>query len=451
MYLDELPNLQQEVGYGELGLRGALGYEDGRLACVATSTDHAISAHAPSCVIVRLDGRFTLFRCSVAIGDEVGARQSYADFTVLADGCVVAAMPNVAAGDAPREIVADITGVGEIALVVDAAHWEYSHTVWLNPMVADDNVKPQQAASDALARVAIDAFVKLPPATRCIATVTSPGYSDLLDDMLASLTANGRCDDALKVVFAVDIDDRCRHVASRHGAIAVPCQLRAPLTPATKSILYSAARFIDATQFLCLDADTLVLGDLRPLFETLTACPRGSILVCRDAFLTQGSLERELCRNYSGRVEDLAMLLGTTFGEGAYPLLVNDGVFAGSSGALLALDNLIRHLPNAVAWVNQYPDHSWRNQFIFNLAIARMRCGVELDPTYNLQVHVCDVRIQTTASGVMAWWRGRPVRILHFCGWGRDRYPECRGVFARKDPGFDVTRIDERVAAEATR
>ena len=47
--------------------------------------------------------------------------------------------------------------------------------------------------------------------------------------------------------------------------------------PMSKAVLYSAARVIDARQYLLLDADMLVLDDLRPVFAALDACPEGSM------------------------------------------------------------------------------------------------------------------------------------------------------------------------------
>src|ERR1700722_12942746 len=57
---------------------------------------------------------------------------------------------------------------------------------------------------DCLARTEIMLPESLPHARRCIATVATPGYAHLLDDMLGSLHANGACPDAIVVLFSVD-------------------------------------------------------------------------------------------------------------------------------------------------------------------------------------------------------------------------------------------------------
>ena len=439
VYLDEVRLLHVDVGYGRLGVRGDLGYERSRVVVGGSSFDHALSAHAPSSLLFDLDRSFSTFECRVALNDDVPFRGSYADFSVIADGNTVAVVPNVGAGEAPRAIVADITGASKLALVADTRHWPHCHTVWVDPIVHNE-ARNSTPAADALSRADVQAPAGLLDAERCIATVVSPGYAHLLDDMLASLAANGRCEDAIKVVFSYNPDDQCRRVAEKHGACTITCRSRARMAPSLKAVVYSAARFVNAGNFLCLDADTLVLGDLRPVFEAVHASPRRSILVCRDAFLGQGSLLHELCTHYAGKPEDFDLLLGRPFSEAEYPLAVNDGVFAGSRGALLALDDFIRTLPGAAAWVDQRIDHGWRNQFIFNLALARMDCAVELDASYNLQVHMRDVHIGRTTTGVEAFWHGSPVRVLHFCGWGRDRYPEYRGLYASGQCGRPAER-----------
>ena len=199
-----------------------------------------------------------------------------------------------------------------------------------------------------------------------------------------------------------------------------------------KAVLYTTPRVVDADQFLCLDADMLVLGDLRRVFDALEACPEGSILACREAN-TRGpsTLGHAIANIYGGRRGDFARILGTSDGKQDYPLIVNDGFFAGSRMALLALDGLIRRWTHAPAWVDARRDVWWRNQFIFNLALAQLDCGIELDPLYNVQLHFQDVEMRRAHDRVEGIWHGRAARVLHFNGWGRNKYPEWRGLFAR--------------------
>jgi predicted O-methyltransferase YrrM len=394
---------------------------------------HALSTHGPALLRFRLDGKFRRFVCDIAFNDDVPRGASQCSFAVLADGQQVASAAHVVAGDPPRRLIAAIDGARELELVVDTNRWEHCHSVWLDPFV--DEVpcgEGNQKISDCLGRIEVTVPAARPRAARCIATVVTGAYAALLDDMLGSLFANSECQDALVVVFSVGDDADCRRIAAKYGALIIPCQLTSRLAVNIKSLLYSVARIVDADFFLCMDADMLVLQDLRPVFAALAACPASSILACREGnthFFRD--LEHVLTGAYGGQPADIAYLLGTTNGEASYPLVVNDGLFAGSRGALLALDDAISRMRNAAAWVDARRDIGYRNQFIFNLALARLRAGVELDPSCNLQLHTQDAELRLTGGRVEAIWNGRPVRVLHFSGCGRNKYPAWRGHYAR--------------------
>src|SRR5260370_14592370 len=102
VYLDQLPLIEQVVGYGDLGTNGALGY-DGRIVGVGRQQYvHALSAHAPSRLVFNCGRQFQEFYCKVALNDDIATKVSSSDFAVYADGRVVAAATQVQAGDAPR-------------------------------------------------------------------------------------------------------------------------------------------------------------------------------------------------------------------------------------------------------------------------------------------------------------------------------------------------------------
>jgi hypothetical protein len=441
-YLDGSPLLEQEVGYGALGLNGELGY-DGQSVRVRTQTyAHALSAHAPSRLVFDLEGQFTNLCCEVALNDDVAGYESSALFMILGDGRVLAMDRNVATGQAPMKLHADVRGVRRLELVTWTRHWEYCHTVWLDPRLDREAARPAPVfLADCLARTRMQVPHTPHQARRCIATVVSPGYTDMLEDMLGSLQANGQCPEAMVVVFAVNPDAECRRVIGKYGARTVECEALAPLNAMVKSVLYSVAQVVDADQFLCLDADTIVLGDLNPVFAALEACAEGSLLAAPDAFVGGGSrnLLDVLCGFYEGQADDLEFLLSTPQHEASYRLIVNDGVFAGGRKGLLALDQwLVGLLPLSTEWLERAPDHSARNQFLFNLALARLNCGVSLDETWNLLAGLHTTENREQEGRLEALWNGRAVRILHFAGSGRDQRREWAGRFAGSPPGPQV-------------
>ncbi len=428
-YLDSLTLLQTQVGYGDLGMHGSLGYEGRPVTVRKQRYEHALSTHPPARLRFHVDRRFASFTCQVALNDDVPAGRSHADFAVLADGREVAVEPYVQAGEPPRPLVADIAGAEHLELVVRTSRWEHSHAVWLDPRV-DESPAPVTHLFDSLSRAEMIVPQRLPRAERCIATVVSPGFEHLLDDMLGSLYANACCPEALVVVFVLDGNESCERVVAKYKATAVRCQSRAGLNPMSKAVLYSAARVVDAKFYLCLDADMIVLGDLRPIFAALEACPEGRILACREGNSQFANhLGSALGAIYGGGPNDLRQL-GMTPEEEAYSLVVNDGIFAGDQTALRALDGAVRAMPQACAWVDGHSQVKWRNQFIFNLALARLQCGVELDAIFNVQLHVQDVSFYEQGSRVCASWRGRQPRILHFSGGAKRKYPQWQGRFS---------------------
>lgn len=435
MYLDACPLLNAHVGYGSLGTGGSLGYEDKQVIVHGKRYQHALSTHPPARLVFDLAGRFNSFECQVALNDDVQPGMAHANFTVRADGRLVAAAPHVVAGATPQSLRVRLRGAQHLELLVHTSRWEYAHAVWLDPRVTESDIELcAEPFFDCLHRTEITLPAIPPRAKRCIATVVSPGFETLLDDMLGSLYAYGRCQDALVVVFVVGESAECDRVVAKYQAIRIGCRQHAQINPTLKSILYSVARVVDAEQFVCLDVDMLVLGDLHPVFAALDACPDHAILACREGngrgWHSFRSLSHALVTVYGGQETDIHRLLGVANGEGAYALVVNDGLFAGSRNALLALDGTIRTMCEASRWIDENPYIWWRNQFVFNLALAQLHCGVELDPIYNVQLNSHDVEFHDVDGRIQALWYGRAVNVAHFNGLGRRKNLDWRNRFA---------------------
>jgi predicted O-methyltransferase YrrM len=433
MRLDSIAPLGFQVGYGTLGVTGNLGYESKLVSIQGQTVGSAVSAHPPARILYRLGRGYSTFRTRVALNDDVPAGWSHAHFTVLADGRQVAHEPYVVSGQSPRRMEADVTGSELLELVVTTGRWEWAHAVWIEPELDGQPLVAQpEHLVDCLGRSEMVVPSPRPQARRCVATVASHGFDEMLDDLLGSLNANGGCQDALRVVVSLGDDIACAKVAAKYRATLIPCSPRAKVNPMSKGLLYSLARVVDAEYFICLDADMLVLGDLRPVFGALEAAPEGTVYGCREGN-GRGllNLGHALETVYGGHAGDLTRLLGNTNGESAYPLVVNDGIFAAGRTAMMALDGAIREMPEAAKWVDERPNIWWRNQFVFNLALAKLHCGAELDSAYNVQLHAQDVEAHWEGSRLQASWRGRPVRIIHFSGVGRRKLGPWRHHFRK--------------------
>src|SRR6476659_6835416 len=112
MYVDALPRISEQVGYGAIGMGGSLGYEGKPVSVQQRAWSHALSMHPPARVRFALRGQFRTFEALVALNDDVPAGMSHADFVVLADDREVASAVYVVAGERPRRITADVAGAG---------------------------------------------------------------------------------------------------------------------------------------------------------------------------------------------------------------------------------------------------------------------------------------------------------------------------------------------------
>lgn len=315
---------------------------------------------------------------------------------------------------------------------------------------------PRRTIVDPLQRVEIT-IPDAPPlqAPFCIATVASPGFDGWLDSFLGSLHHNGQPDaDTLIAVMLLDNDATCRAVMRRHIERGLPvqgiaCRSLAPRRAWSKSALYSIAHVVEAGHYACIDADTLILGDLQPLRAHLQATPDYLISVALDCngwydkllraefglaptvydfFRTiYGGTAREWCDlQEPGAYDDFT---GLTCPKelGGSRFIVNDGVFGGARRAMLQLDEVLR--PFGVRgrdWLT--PGVPFRNQFLFNLAILHHNFGAQLPDEFNVQLHANPAAVQVVGDNAL--WRGRGVRILHFTADTKTMFADLRARYA---------------------
>jgi predicted O-methyltransferase YrrM len=425
-HLDDWEPSHVRLGYGQLGRHGALGYENKRVEVAGREFGHALSAHGSSELHFMLSGKFTSFFSEVALNDDVPRGQSAADFCVFADGELVGLAQHVCPGQVRRTISADIHGAEELRLVVQARRWDYCHSVWLDPRVTCAPAESGGEFVDCLRRARIFPSAATSRAEVCIATVGSPGFEPWIDNLLGSIRANAQCLQVEFAIFFFNVNREAERIARRHNAALVPCEPLASLNPASKSVLYSAGRILPARKLLCLDADMIVLDDLRPVIAAIDSLPLGSVLACREAAWA-ADLSGALQSIYGGDGRDIDYVLnGKEQDEGRSSLVINDGFFAGSRAALCSVDETIRNMPQAIRWVDARPDIPWRNQFVFNLALTHLHCGVPLDERFNVQLNCRHVEFTERHRVPAASSIGSKSSVVHFNGSGRARHPEIR-------------------------
>ncbi len=432
-YLDGAKPLHVSVGYGELGIQSRLGYEGKSVSVLGRSFSHSFSAHAPSRLVFEILPQEKEFSSLVSINDDVSENMASADFFVLSHGEILGIAKDVRPHETPRLLTASVKNCTQIELIAVPQKWEYCHTVWIDPIVTSHCLCDRvNGLEDCLGRSYIQKRKEKIRKKSCFVTVASEKFSHWLDDLLGSIRKNSQCDDAGMVVFSIGDSRKIREVAKAYEAEVIPCHPLKPLSMSTKSVLYSAGRVVDADNIICIDADMLVLGSLHELFSAIDVAPIGSILVCQEANWEGHSLGKSILSLYKGSVtdiEEIALCRNRLLSE--YRLTVNDGVFAAKKVSLNALDAVIRSFHRASEWIDKTGGVPWRNQAIFNLGLAYLGAGQELDCRFNVQLTRQNAHLRYDGGRIVAKKNFLPVSIVHFNGMGRGKFPEFRGKFCR--------------------
>lgn len=430
-FLCDAKPLKSHVGYGAPGISGDLGYEKKSVTVLGRSFPHAISAHASSRLVYQVQPEEKEFRSLVAINDDVRTGMTSADFLVMSEGVVLGVAKDVRPQETPRLIVAPLENCRQIELVAIPRRWEYCHTVWLNPTVADAGLEDEQGfLKDCLGRVRIDCTHPRTYHRTCFVTTASAGFAAWVDDLLGSIRKNAECDGAGLAVLSIGNSEEIREVAIAHGADVIPCQSDKPLSVATKSVLYSSGRVVNAENIICLDADMLVLGSLQEIIATIEASPHGTILCCREANSNIHDFERAIPALYKSNIKEMEkLLLCRQRSISSYQLIANDGLFAGKRAAINALDTSIRSFYKPSEWIDAKGGVPWRNQAVFNLHLAYLNCGQELSSRFNVQMNYEKIEFAKQDGTLAGESNFSPVSIAHFNGAGRGKSSEFRGTF----------------------
>lgn len=423
-FLDEAEVIEQHLTCGVLGLGGRLGYNNEYASANGLYWPRAVSAHGGSHVVFALDGAQQYFSSRVAL-DDTSHEGAWADFSVHADGRLVAHASRVRRGDAPRLLEADLCGARTLRLSTDCDDSTWRHTIWCDPVVSTDR---RTAVVCYLGNTQIRLPFEPVRARNCVFTVINPKYEKYFSAWLHSLILSGLRECADPVVLAHEPSDACRALAERHGVRLIECDvLYARNGFDAKNVSFSIAQAVDAGGYLFMDVDTLVLGDLRPLFSPPLA-GEDVLRAVRQFPLRHPpvSLGRSMSAMYIGGVEDLNFL-GISEEERAQYSAVNSGLWYATRKALLGIESILRSfMPSSARWLDGRPDIGWREEFLLCLALARLHCLEVIDPIYNVQLNIMggETRWEEDGGKQRLLWRNKPVCVAHFVGSTKELWDE---------------------------
>jgi len=139
--LDDIPEKQSSVGYGNVGKKGSHGYGDALIAVKGQKAVHALSLHPPkngsSYISYRLDGDYRAFSVEVAISDSAHEpSQSPLTFRIVGDSRTLWRSRAIKNKGQSERCEIKVSGIKELRLVVDcpgANAWAFA--VWIDPLL----------------------------------------------------------------------------------------------------------------------------------------------------------------------------------------------------------------------------------------------------------------------------------------------------------------------------
>ena len=263
---------------------------------------------------------------------------------------------------------------------------------------------------DCLGRCAYDPTKKIGDGwDRCIVTLAGAGFGYWLRTLLESLSIAGEVDDIPVVALILDGDEECLRIASDYGATVVPIRHVTPLSPGTKSVMYSIADFIDADRFVCLDADTVCYGNLREFFDTLNSrsdLAFGMVSDGNENRMLKDSLKTvyRATNGYANRFISSRGLLAK--------VNHNDGVMVGTRRAFQAIDAKFRTWNGANLWTYGRGGVGCLNQLLLNLAAHEVADVFTLPDRWNVQLHQNEIQW----LGGIPFHAGQQATIVHWTG-----------------------------------
>ncbi|MBN1516251.1 NPCBM/NEW2 domain-containing protein [Candidatus Sumerlaeota bacterium] len=128
-WLDELDLSKMKQGWGEVGRRRSVGGNPLRMG--GHEYQRGIGTHAESVFIIRIAGQAARFQATIGVDDEVNDRGTV-QFLVFGDKRELFNSGALKGEDEPKAIDLDVTGIDELALIVEPADFgiTFDHADW---------------------------------------------------------------------------------------------------------------------------------------------------------------------------------------------------------------------------------------------------------------------------------------------------------------------------------
>jgi hypothetical protein len=382
MYLDQLTPKEKLISYGDLGVKGSMGYQI--IPSVnGQNYNHIVSAHASSILKYELDGKYKSFHSYIALNDS-SSDDALVEFQIICDGIIKFNSSKVKKFDKLRSVNIDISEVNLLELRCFNYGDNVAHSLWIDAILDEEKIIHHVGPFN---NTYIDLDFENKKSKYASIVFASENMAKYLYAFLKTFQKNANLKDCINYIVIPEESFVIRKIAKHFNAVVIRSNktdnyfLKSPVD--LKDSTYTIAKHIDAEYFVISDIDILINKDLSNSFI------KEKIGICRDANTeecTFGELISSEWSAYKG-TEECLNLLNLNEEEIKHKDILNCGFITSSKKELMILEDELKKLLPESQFFLCFNNGSWpREQALINLALLRTKNYHILDYTYNQQL-----------------------------------------------------------------
>ena len=389
MYLDQLTPKETMLSYGELGVKGSMGYQI-IPSINGQNYNHCISSHASSIIKYELNGKYNSFHSYIALNDS-SSNQACVEFQVFCDGELKYISSKVKKYDKIRPINIDISGTKILELRCFNFGDPISHSIWIDPNISTENLSHHIGPFN---NTSIDLSFERRKSKYASVVFASGNMGKYLYAFLKSFQKNSNLKDCINYIVITEESNVVKKIAKIFNAVVIKSNKtnNYPIKSLFdfKDATYTVLKHINADFFIVSDIDIIVRKDLNDAFV------ENKIGICRDVIGTYeeteekkhslGDLVSSEWSAYQGD-EGCLNLLRFNEEEKNNKDILNCGFLTGNKESFMILeDELRKMLPESQFYLANVKHSIPREQALINLALIRANNYHILDIKYNHQL-----------------------------------------------------------------
>jgi hypothetical protein len=382
MYLDQIKPKDSSLSYGNLGMKGDMGYQI--IPSVnGQNYNHCISTHASSIIKYELNKKYNSFHSYIALNDS-SSENSSVEFQVICDGQLKYISSQVKKFEKLRPVNVDISGTDILEIRCFNFGDSVSHSLWIDPVLNEESIKHHIGPFN---NTYIDLDFEKRKSKYASIVFASEDMAKYLYAFLKTFQKNSNLKDCVNYVVITEESFIVRKIAKHFNAVVIKSnktnnyKVESPVD--LKDSTYTISKYIDAEYFVISDIDILVNKDLTEAFIT------DKIGICRDSNTEENTFGQLISSDWSAYKGDEKNLdlLGVNESENYHKDILNCGFITGSKKELMVLEDELRKLlPNSQFFLCFNKGAIPREQALINLALIRSNNYQILDYSFNQQL-----------------------------------------------------------------